>query len=163
MKRIVLLLAVLLTTGFVANAQKIAHIDFQALVTSMPESKKLNADLEKLSKTYQEEIKAAQTKLQAKAEKYRAEQNSQTVAQNEERAKELQQDQVRLQKLTQTAEQDIATKRNEGLKPILAKANKAVNKIAKAKGIQYVLPKGSVVYAGGVDLLSAVKKELGIK
>uniref|UniRef100_A0A2B4R1D0 Protein CobW n=1 Tax=Stylophora pistillata TaxID=50429 RepID=A0A2B4R1D0_STYPI len=150
-------------TSFIVNAQKIAHIDFQELVTSMPESKKLNADLEKLSKTYQEEIKAAQTKLQAKLEKYRAEQNSQTVAQNDERNKEIQEENLRLQKLIQTAEQDIARKRNEGLKPIVEKATKAVDKVAKTKGIQYVLQKGAVVYAGGLDLLSAVKKELGIK
>ena len=162
MRRIIIF-AIVLTLGMLARAQKTAHIDFEALVSYMPQTKKLKTDIEKLTKTYTDEIKSAQTKLQAKAEKYRAEQNSQTVAQNEKRSKELQTEQVRLQQLSQTAQQDIASKQESGYKPIIDKARSAVEKVAKSKGIIYVLPKGSLVYAGGEDLLPAVKKELGIK
>ena len=54
---------------------------------------KLQADLEKLGKTYGEEITTAQKALKAKIDKYTAEEVSKTAAQNEERIKEVQEDQ----------------------------------------------------------------------
>ena len=54
-----------LGTG-VANAQKLGHIDFEKLVAEMPATKKLKSDIEKLGKTYQDEIEGMGKKLDAK-------------------------------------------------------------------------------------------------
>lgn len=159
----VIFLALALALSTVTHAQKTAHIDFDALVSSMSETKKLMADMEKLSKTYQEEIKDAETKLRAKAQKYQAEQNSQTVAQNDKRAKELQADELRLTQIAETARKDIASKQQSGYEPIIKKAKDAVAKVAEARGVLYVLPANTLVYAGGEDLLPAVKESMGIK
>ncbi|WP_373941302.1 OmpH family outer membrane protein [Polaribacter sejongensis] len=53
-----LLLIAVFTLGLagVANAQKIGHIDFEKLVAEMPQTKTLKLDMEKLGKTYQDEI-----------------------------------------------------------------------------------------------------------
>ena len=57
---------------------KVAHISTDLLLSLMPETKALNADLEKLSKTYESELKGENDKLEAKLKKYEAEVDSQT-------------------------------------------------------------------------------------
>ena len=80
-----IVIAAVFTMGMVqiANAQKVAHINFEEVVANMPETLKLQADLEKLGKTYGEEITTAQKALKAKIDKYTAEEVSKTAAQNE--------------------------------------------------------------------------------
>ena len=161
-KNVCIAMAIFAGVG-VVNAQKIAHIDFEKLVSLMPETKKLEKDLEKLGKTYSEEIKEAQNKLQAKYKKYEAEQVSHTAAENKKRAEDLQQEQIRLQQLNRTAQEEIQQKQATHLKPIIEKAKKTVEQVAKSKGIQYVLDVKSLVVAQGEDLLPIVKKKLGIE
>ena len=86
-----LLAALVMTLGMnsFTQAQKVAHINFEEIVSKMPETLKLQADLEKLGKTYGEEITNAQKALKAKIDKYTAEEVSQTAAQNEARIKEV--------------------------------------------------------------------------
>ena len=161
-----LLLIAVFTLGVagVANAQKSGHIDFEKLVAEMPQTKKLKADIEKLGKTYQDEVEGMAKKLDAKMKKYTAEQNTQTKEINEIRAKEVQQENARYEQLRQTAYQDMQKKQAEGLKPIVEKAQKAIEDVAAAKSIQYVfdasIGKGLLVKKGE-DLYTAVKAKLG--
>jgi outer membrane protein len=146
----------------IAEAQKVAHIDFEELVASMPETIKMQSDLEKLGKTYGEEISAAQQDLKAKIDKYTAEEISQTQAQNEARIKEVQTDQAKIQQLQQVAQQEIQQKRNAALEPIIKKAQDAIDAIAKEKGILYVLDAKALIVKKGEDLSDSVKAKLGI-
>ena len=103
-------------------------------------------------------------KLDAKMKKYTAEQNNQTKEINEIRAKEVQTDNQRYEQLRQTAYQEMQKKQAEGLKPIIEKAQKAIEEVAATKGILYVLDasvgKGLLVKKGE-DLYAAVKAKLG--
>ncbi|WP_296634692.1 OmpH family outer membrane protein [Polaribacter sp.] len=161
-----LLLIAVFTLGFggVANAQKSGHIDFEKLVAEMPATKKLKLDIEKLGKTYQDEVEGMAKKLDAKMKKYTQEQNTQTKEINEIRAKEVQQENQRYEQLRQTAYQDMQQKQADGLKPIVEKAQKAIEEVAAAKGILYVfdasMGKGLLVKKGE-DLYAAVKAKLG--
>lgn len=161
-----LLLIAVFTLGFggVANAQKSGHIDFEKLVAEMPATKKLKLDIEKLGKTYQDEVEGMAKKLDAKMKKYTQEQNTQTKEINEIRAKEVQQENQRYEQLRQTAYQDMQQKQADGLKPIIEKAQKAIEEVAAAKGILYVfdasMGKGLLVKKGE-DLYAAVKAKLG--
>lgn len=161
----ILLLIAIVTLGFnTAQAQtKVAHINTDLLLSLMPETKTLNADLEKLGKTYETELKAEQDKLTAKLKKYEAEVNSQTDEVNQQRGAEVQQDQQNLYQASQVAREEIAKKRDEQLKPILDKAKKAIEDVAKEQGYTYVLDASSLIVANGTDLLPAVKTKLGIK
>ena len=61
--------------------------------------------------------------------------------------------------------QDLQKKEVDILQPILDKARLAIQKVARAQGIQYVFdatPGGGILMADGKDLLTDVKKELGI-
>ena len=162
-----LFLGIALLAGIhTANAQKIAHINSEQLLMSMPETKAMENELKKLSETYANEYKTQATALQAKLQKYSAEAATQTDAENAKRQQEVEQMQQRLQKYGQTADQEIQKKRFDLLKPILEKAQKAINEVAKEKGIQYVLDaspgKGLLVFEGE-DLMAPVKAKLGIQ
>ena len=161
----ILLLIAIVTLGInTAQAQtKVAHINTDLLLSLMPETKALNVELEKLSKTYETELKAEQDKLTAKLKKYEAEVNSQTDEVNQQRGAEVQQDQQNLYQASQVAREEIGKKRDEQLKPILDKAKKAIEEIAKEQGFTYVLDASSLIVANGTDLMNAVKAKLGVK
>jgi|TARA_R110001592_G_scaffold54875_3_gene168165 outer membrane protein len=164
LKTLLLIAVFTLGLGGVANAQKTGHIDFEKLVAEMPQTKKLKQDIEKLGKTYQDEIEGMAKKLDAKMKKYTAEQNTQTQEINETRAQEVQQERARYEQLRQTAYQEMQKKQAEGLEPIIEKAQKAIEEVAAAKSIVYVLDaslgKGLLVSKGD-DLFGAVKTKLG--
>ena len=70
----------------------------------------------------------------------------------------------RIQEFQQSASKQLQQKELELLKPIMEKAQKAIQKVAAAKGFDYVLDatEGSgLLVAKGTDLLADVKKELG--
>ena len=64
----------------------------------------------------------------------------------------------------QTAAQNLQKKQQELVEPLLKKVKSSIEKVAKAKGVQYVLDSSagsSVIVASGEDLYSSVKKDLG--
>ncbi len=162
-----IILIAIFTLGFagVSNAQKIAHINAEKLVANMPQTKALKAEMEKLQKTYKDEIEGMAKKLEAKYKKFAAEQATQTQSVNEKRAQEVQQDKARIGQAEQAAYQDMQKRQQERLTPILEKAQKAIKDVAAAKGIAYVLDasagKGLIVFDKGEDLYDAVKAKLG--
>jgi outer membrane protein len=160
-----LAIVVILFIGTQVSAQtKVAHIDVQALMTSMPEMKTAQDQLKKIQETYDKEYKGMVSEYQTKGQKYEQEAASAGDVLNETRQKEMQDMGSRIQLYQQTAQKELGQKEVDLLKPIMEKAQAAIKKVAKAKQITYVLDatNGSgVLVADGEDLLAAVKKELG--
>jgi len=162
-----LLIAVILCIGIgqAANAQaKVAHINVEELMTTMPEMKAANTQLEKIAKTYDTDYRTMVEEYQSKIKKYDEESAKVTAAVNETRTKEVQDMAQRIQQFQQTATKELQQKREDVLKPIMEKARTAIQKVAKAKGYQYVLDStdgSGVILAEGPNLLADVKKELG--
>lgn len=152
-------------TGFSVAQTKVAHINTTELVKAMPEMKSAQAEIEKLSKTYDTQIKDMTTELQNKMKQYQSEAETKTDDENASRVKELQEFEQSIMQYRSQAQQDLAQKEAKLVQPILEKAKNAIQKVAKAQGFQYVLDstQGSgVLVADGKDLLEDVKKELGI-
>ncbi len=159
-----LVLITVFTLGFTTvNAQsKIAHINTEELVASMPETKALQAKLEKLGKTYDDEVKTKEEELKAKFQRYNAEFESQTEETNSIRTKEVQVEAQKIEQFKQEAMRDLQKQEKEGLKPILERAQKAIDEVATAQGFDYVLNISTLVIANGKDLLSDVKVQMNI-
>lgn len=159
-----LLLIAVLTLGIagVANAQKVAHVDFQRVIENMPEARALETTIQKLGKTYQDEIEEMSKKLEVKYNKYKAEQDSQTQETNDARAQEVKAEGEQLQQARQVAYQEIQAKQNQELAPIVEKARKAINALATEKGISYILDEKSLIVSQGEDLYDAIKAKLGL-
>ena len=164
-KTLVLVAIFTIGLGGVANAQKTAHINTDKLLSEMPATKSMKAELEKLNKTYRDDIEAMYKTVQAKMKKYEAEGKSQTQEVNQKRAIEIQQDRQRISKAEQAAGQEMQKKYQEKTLPILKKAEQAIKDVAAAKGIIYVFDaapgKGLIVYDKGEDIYDAVKAKLG--
>lgn len=162
------LIALALTVGATAftNAQsKVAHVASQELVESMPAFRDAMTQLEKLQKTYDTEIRDMMTEAQKTMQRYESEAPTKTEEENQKRAAELQSTQRRIQEHGQNAQQDLQKKELDLLKPIYEKARVAIQKVARAKGFDYVLDSSTgsgVIMADGYNLMPDVKKELGI-
>ncbi len=165
LKTLVLAAALLIGSTSIMNAQsKIAHINTQELVTSMPETKAAQAELDKLRKTYQADLQTMQTELENKIKQYDAEAASQTDEENAKRVQEVQGMQQSIQQYGGQAQQDMQKKELDLLKPITERARLAIQKVARAQGFQYVLDSTQgqgVILADGKDLMTDVRKELG--
>ncbi len=164
MKKLSVLFAaamMVLTVG-TAKAQKIASMDYEQVLSQMPETKKATADLEAFSKAKGDDLKKQATAWQAEVQKYQAEGGKMTEDQRKAKEADLQKKQQSLQQLQATAENDLAQKRDAALKPIVDKLNAAVAKVAKQNGWEFVVESSAFIYKGGADATSAVKKELGL-
>ena len=149
----------------VASAQtKVGHIDVSALMTTMPAMKAAEAQLNKLREGYDTEYKKLVTEYQTKAAQYQKEAETAGDVLNQTRSQEMQDMGTRIQKYQDDASKSLQDKSVELQKPLMEKAQAAIQKVARAKGIQYVLDStvgSGVLLADGVDLLADVKKELG--
>jgi outer membrane protein len=147
------------------NAQsKVAHINTQELVQAMPETKAAQAEIEKLSKTYQVQIQDMGNEYDAKVKRYDAEAATQTAEENQKRVEEVAGMRQSIAQFQQTAQQELQKKEFDLLKPITEKAKEAILKVARAQGFHYVLDSTQgqgVILADGKDLMEDVKKELG--
>ena len=164
LKTLLFAAALIIGTGFMNAQSKVAHINTQQLIEAMPEMKSAKAELEKLAKTYENEIKNMANVLEAKVKQYDAEASAQTQEENEKRLKEVQGHEQSIRSYQAQAQQDLAKKEQELIEPILKRAKDAVIKVAKAQGFQYVLDSTTgqgVILADGKDLFEDVKAELG--
>lgn len=164
LKSIFIAAAFLLSAQFAIAQSKVAHIDMSELMTSMPAMKTAQAQLEKIQKSYDTEYQTMANEYQTKMKKYQAEAETVTEAVNETRSKEMQDMGSRIQSYRETASKELEQKNMDLMKPLMEKATTAVQKVARAKGIEYVLDStlgSGVMLADGPNLLADVKKELG--
>lgn len=152
-------------TGFVNAQSKVAHIDVTQLLSAMPEMKTAQAELKKLQETYSADLENSMKELQNKAAQYQNESPSKTDEENKKRSEEIMGFQKNINEAQQSAQQQLQKKESELFGPISEKAKVAIEKVAAAQGIDYVLdaqPRAGLLVANGKDLLADVKKELGI-
>ncbi|GGE01788.1 hypothetical protein GCM10011312_26500 [Planktosalinus lacus] len=165
MKSILVALVIMVSATSFVNAQKMAHIDTQALIEAMPETRSAQNELERIKKTYEAELVSMGKELEAKLARYEAEAETKTEEENRKRLEEVQSAQQKIGEYRQNASMDLQKKEGDLFSPLFDKAKKAIEKVAADKGIQYVMdatPGSGLIVAEGEDLLAAVKKELGI-
>lgn len=152
-------------TSFTQAQSKVAHINTQDLIKSMPEMNTAQAEMDKLGKTYEADIQSMVTEYQNKMKQYEAESGNKTDEENQKRIVEVQTMQQNIQQYQGQAQQEMQKKEIDLLKPITEKAKAAILKVARAQGFDYVLDStqgGGVIMADGKNLIDDVKKALGI-
>jgi len=161
----ILLLILCVSISFAVNSQsKIAHINSTELVSSMPEMNEAKTELEKLAKTYENDIQTMAAELQSKVKQYDTEASAQTDEENARRLQEVQGMEQSIRQYQNQAQQELQKKEFDLLKPITEKAQAAIVKVAKAQGFDYVLDSTQgqgVILADGKNLIEDVKRELG--
>ena len=164
-----LLLGVLLfVLSGVAEAQmKIAYVNSAEILEAMPESAKIRKDLENYYGELQSQLQTMLTEYQNKVQDYEANQASMSNLVKQSKEKEIVDMENRIQQFRASADEELSSKQEELLKPVLDKVQNAINAVGKEKGYTYVLDlaTGAAVYVGtdAVDYTKDVKAKLGIK
>jgi outer membrane protein len=166
MKHLVKSIAIVaLTIGSVtfAQAQKIAHISLDSLITLMPESKVAQDVAQKYLKELETQVATMETELQTKYADYMKNKDSYSPIVAAAKEQELQDLNKRIEDFKAQAQQDYQRKYGELSKPIYDKAKKAIEAVAKENSYKYVLDTstGNVLYTEAADdIIGLVKKKL---
>ena len=168
MKKLVTI--VLVAAGLMAAAQvnaqtKLGYISVQELVQAMPEYRRADTTLAEyqnaLNEQYADRVKDFNMRDSLLSSKDTL---KYTKAQLEVKRNDLAKTYVELQQWNQRAQQMYQAKEDETMKPILDKARKAIQDVAKESGYTYVFPKEQLLVSPpGDDILGLVKKKLNLK
>ncbi len=162
------LMMVLGSTATQAQGSKVGHINVDQLISLMPETKEAEKALQAYAQSLETDLTDMQTELQTKVNKFRANEAVMTELSKENKYKEIQDLDSRIQEYQQKAQQDLQKKEMELLTPVLEKAQNAITEVATEGGFAYILDssnsKGNVIYhEGGTDIMPLVKKKLGLQ
>ena len=170
MKKLILPLLIVLLAGFTASAQRYAVIDTKYILGKMPEYALADKKLQDLSNQWQKEIDAKQTLLNQMYKDFDAEQFMLSDELKKKREDELfnKEKELRdLQKKRFGYEGDLFKERQNLVKPLQDKVYNAVQKIAAARGYDFILDKSegiTVIFADPkLDKSDDVLRELGVK
>ncbi len=161
-KKAVLILATVGCVGAV-NAQKIAHLSLDSLVSLMPETKTASVVAQNYLKSLENEVAQMSDEFQKKYTDYMAAGENMSDLVRKTKEEELTQMQRRIEDFRAQAQQDYQRKYAELTAPIMDKAKKGIEAVAKEGGYKYVLDTsmGNVLYSEPADdILGAVKKKL---
>jgi len=166
MKRMIMALAIV-GTAITLHAQKFGHVISDQLVQEMPEYDSAQAEVEELRQHYMLEIERIQVEINRKIEEFSASEATMSNLIKEAKASEIQELQARLQNYSQTAQQELQQRGQTVMGPVMDKARKAIEDVAKENGLIYVfdMSGGNPIYASeeSLDMMPLVKAKLGLK
>ena len=159
-----LICVTLISFSNVSSQTKLAHIDTQKLILSMPEMNIVQAELEALMKNYANQYMLMEKAVESKNSQYLNEFETQTKEINKARNEEIRALLMSINEFKKGIQFELGKKERELTEPIKNKVNQAIIKVATAQGFNYVLDSTQgqgVILANGKDLMADVKTELG--
>jgi outer membrane protein len=129
-----------------SQAQRIAYVDLNAILESMPEYQKAQEQLDKVATQWRQEIAVEQDKIKGMYSKYQAEAvllSDDMKKQREEEIMNKEKDVREMQRQRFGADGGLFRKREELVKPIQDKVFTAIQTYAEEKGFEFILDKGS--------------------
>ena len=164
-KLVLVITAVALCSNISAQNLKLAHINIQELVGAMPEYDSATVKLQKYAKDLESDLDAIRLELNRKYEDYNKNSAGLTDIVLQSRQQELVAMQQRVAAFQEQAQESYSTENEKLMQPVIEKANKAIETVAKEQGVTYVLNAQVLHFkaVGTLDLLPAVKQHLGIK
>ena len=163
-KLVVVIVLFALCSNVSAQNIKLAHINYNELIISMPEHDSAMVKMQKYVQVLQTEMEALEVERNRKYEDFSKNQANWTDIVRQSKEQEILQLNQRIETFQQQAQESIQQKRSEFLQPVQEKANKAIETAAKEQGVTYVFDDQVLHFkaVGTLDLLPAVKKHLGI-
>ncbi|RME14972.1 MAG: OmpH family outer membrane protein [Bacteroidetes bacterium] len=162
-KKLIVTTGVCLSINTIGLAQKIAHLSLDSLVSQMPETKTAKEIAQNYLKDLEKTMTSMEQELQAKYNDYLANEATMSDLVKRTKQEELQTLQKRIEDFRTQAQQDYQARYQLLINPILDKAKKAIEMVAKENGYKYVLDAsaGFILYSEpSDDILPQVKKKL---
>lgn len=165
MKTIKLAVLTLMLGATTAFAQKYAHLNSNELLLAMPERKQAETSLQDYAKQLDGQIKTMTAEYENKVQEYQKQEAVMTDVIKQDKVKEINDLEERIKTFQGTAQESLQKKEQELMQPMINKAKKAIEDVAKEGGYKYVFDTsaGMLLYSDPADdILSAVKKKMGI-
>lgn len=162
-KKLIVTTGICLSISAFGFAQKIAHLSLDSLVSQMPETKTAKDIAQNYLKDLEKTMTSMEQELQTKYNDYLANEATMSDLVKKTKQEELQTLQKRIEDFRTQAQQDYQAKYQLLINPILDKAKKAIEMVAKENGYKYVLDAsaGFILYSEqSDDILPQVKKKL---
>lgn len=161
------LIAAMAIASIAATAQdfKFAYVDMNELIMLMPEMDEARAQMETAQQEAQETYAAMVQEYETKAQQYQQKAESWTPTIRESKAAELQQIEMRIQEFNQAISQELQQTQQMLQMPIVEKAQKVVDELAKAKGVAFVADLANFLYvdeAQAINLTPEARVKLNI-
>lgn len=152
--------------AFPAGAQKLAHINLDSLLRSMPESDSARKTGQAHYQMLENEVESMNKEYQEKVQDYQAHEATYTELIKNTKQQEINDLGQRIQAFQTSAQQDLQKFNDSITKPIINKAKNAVNKVAQEHHYSYVFDtsSGVILYCEpSDDIYAMVAEELGLK
>ena len=154
MKKIIIIAAMaLMSVAAMAQETKMAYVDFNEIIMLMPEMDEARATLEENQKTNEEILVAMYEEYQSKVQQYEQKSATWTPAIRESKEREIMEIQSRLEQTQQSLQMELQQLQNQLQAPVVEKAQKAVETLAKAKGVAGVFEKASLLFVDPAQLI----------
>jgi len=168
-KRTLLIAAILTFFSFAMNAQRIAIVDVNDVLSSLPEYTQAQDEIDVIAKAWQQEIAQEYDKVKSMYNEYQAEQvlmSSEMKSKKEEEIMNKEKEVREMQKRKFGPEGELFVKRQELVQPIQEKVFESIQAYAGDRGYDIVLDKGSntgiLFTSDKFDKTDDIKKRLGI-
>lgn len=164
MKKAGIILGILfLFAGINVQAQKLAHVDTQSILNDMPEKDSIETKLKQLKRELDKEVEDMQRLYQKRLNEYLAERDSLSKSMQQIKEDEIRQLEARIYEMQDANQERLATRQNMEIQKLVEKIKAAIDKVAKAKGVTYVIDASYLLATvNGTDLTADVRKELGL-
>lgn len=168
-KGFIAVMIALLAFGGSAMAQKtikLGHINSNELMQIMPGRDSAQAVLQAEVTELEETLKSMQAEAEKRYNEYVAGQAGWTELIRQTKQREIQDMAARIQEFQENAQKQLQDREAELLKPLIDRAKKAIEDVAREGGYTYILDAGSttVLYSqDSDDIMPQVKKKLGLK
>jgi outer membrane protein len=171
MKKIFVLSTLFAVLSVTSNvyAQKFAYVDTEYILDLLPDYRSAQKQLDAMSEDWQKDMERKMQELEKEEKEFNAEQILMSDEMKKKRVEELKVKQNELREFRNKKfgyEGELFKKRQELVKPIQDKVYDAVQKVAKARGYDFIFAKGGEVvmlYTNSkYDMSDDVLKELGI-
>jgi len=161
------------TQSFAQPKYKFGHIDVQRLLGNMPGRDSMELVLQRYAKDLQEQLETMKVEFNNKFNDYSTKKDSLSEPIKQLKETELQDLQERMKNFQNLAQENLQKKEAELFKPVLDKAQKAINVVAEENKFTYIfnVSGDAALYANIVlfyskdseDIMPLVKAKLGIK
>lgn len=166
-KKVILAIALICPMLLSAQTLKIGLVDFDAILSAMPETTAAQNQIKEVSEKYEAEYKKLGEEMNRLVTEYQNMPETELPAIKERKTRELSDYQQKIAQFEQTAGQDLQKMQMDLMAPITQKINQAVESIGREGNyslIQIYTPQITLYRADPVeDVTPAVKAKLGIQ
>ncbi len=166
LKKLVLIVLCALPISLFAQDAKLGHVNFQEIVSAMPELDKVEKDIADLNTQWKSVLTKMQDEYTAKVKEYQDKQATMAEGIKTALLSEIQDIEQRINTFQQTSYTDLQKKQQELVAPVLEKVKKAIKDVGAENNYTYIfdMTGQTILYNSpkSNDITPLVKKKLGL-